>query len=368
MEITQIQGQDVGNRIAVPVGQDISLPIYGSQGATPQIQNQAGQPMLIPHPDLSMAVNNQPISQPTPIQHGDTVTVNHGAPNPTMLAVHAPGQKLTSAHVGDFVKKAGLNLKEDQVLAIVQEIENVERAKFLNFIAVLGVIILILLIAVGFLWMKMGTKAETSIIDKTLSKIQKQVTTIEKDNKASSKLSIAPEEITKLVERMTALEDKIKATEDQKNQLDAETKQQIADVLKTVQQYSSNLQGIDAVQERTKALEEALKNTPAGQQISDSVYYQTLEMQCTSNECCLSSLNVMKQSSYKIAENGMCPTGEKVDRLQCLDSYVWCIPENTQSSATVPSASTVDSSLNASVSSTPGQTDQFLQGVLEGNK
>lgn len=363
MEITQIQGQDIGNRITVPMGQNIPMPVLGAQGAMPQIQNQNGQTMIIPHPDLPVAINNQPISQPTPIQHGDTVTVNHGMPNPTLLAVHTPGQKLSAVHVGDFVKKAGLNLKEEQVLAIVQEIENVEKEKFKTFIVILSIIIVGLLFVVGFLWFTLSEKAETSTLDKTLSSLKKQLKTIETKQKDTSKIS--PEEIKQLTDRMTLLEEKIKATETQTSQLDADTKKQIEDVLKTVQQYSTDIQGMGAVQERIKAFEDALQNTPAGQQVSQAHYYDELQKQCGSNECCLNSVKTMTENSYKIAENNTCPQGEKINRLQCLDSYTWCIPENTtpsQDNSVTPSAST-DSTTSPTTNS-----DAFLQDALNGNQ
>lgn len=57
-------------------------------------------------------------------------------------------------------------------------------------------------------------------------------------------------------------------------------------------------------------------------------YYKTLSQKCDSKEsssCCISSINKMAQSEYKIS-TGSCPTGFKENTLKCEDSLKWCEP------------------------------------------
>ncbi|MBU1102495.1 hypothetical protein KJ853_02450, partial [Patescibacteria group bacterium] len=59
-------------------------------------------------------------------------------------------------------------------------------------------------------------------------------------------------------------------------------------------------------------------------------YYQDLAEKCkekNSPDCCLISARDMASGGYKLAENGNCPAGYKMNALRCIDTYIWCEPE-----------------------------------------
>ncbi len=59
-------------------------------------------------------------------------------------------------------------------------------------------------------------------------------------------------------------------------------------------------------------------------------YYQDLAEKCKEKDspnCCLSSVRKMASGGYKLAENGTCPAGYKMNGLECIDTYTWCEPE-----------------------------------------
>lgn len=61
-------------------------------------------------------------------------------------------------------------------------------------------------------------------------------------------------------------------------------------------------------------------------QIQD--YYDGLRNKCASDSCCLSSVDSMKASNAKLAENGECEAPFVKDMLKCEGTYVWCDPSD----------------------------------------
>ena len=56
-------------------------------------------------------------------------------------------------------------------------------------------------------------------------------------------------------------------------------------------------------------------------------YYDFLEKKCAGDNCCISSLETMRDNHYKEAdENGKCPEGFYMDMMKCVTSYQWCVP------------------------------------------
>ena len=54
-------------------------------------------------------------------------------------------------------------------------------------------------------------------------------------------------------------------------------------------------------------------------------YYDVLKKKCNSDDCCLSSLNIMRQGNYKEADkNGNCLDGFEMNMQKCITSYQWC--------------------------------------------
>ena len=59
-------------------------------------------------------------------------------------------------------------------------------------------------------------------------------------------------------------------------------------------------------------------------------YYDNLANSCQGSSCCLASVNAMKSGNYQLANNGECPLGFIKDQEICLDSLVWCVPQELQ--------------------------------------
>ena len=357
MQLTQIQGSKPGATQQVPQGQELNLPTPQQAAAKPNalsapqgyIQNTANGQQVVPHANVPVAVNGKVVQKPTPVQHGDSVTVNHGAKNPTVLAVHKPGEKLTEQHIGEHVKKAGLNLNEAQIRALTEEIELVEHHKFIFVAGALGGVIAFLLVIIAFLFFMMSGK----ISEGEFSKLQKSVTKVQKDVKEVEEIqeeiqeSTGAEAIASLEEQIAELEEKLALTGEQVTSVDEATREDIQSILDQFEIYSQSLQEVQGITDKIKAFEELLQASEIGQLGESMQYYQDLQAQCGENECCLNSLNTMMQNSYKLAEQGQCISGEKVNRLQCLDSYVWCVPEGAvpATSVTQPSQEEVQAAV-----------------------
>ena len=59
-------------------------------------------------------------------------------------------------------------------------------------------------------------------------------------------------------------------------------------------------------------------------------YYDLLEEKCAGQSCCLSSLKLMKENSYKECINGKCQLDFKCNGMGCESSLSWCEPKKEQ--------------------------------------
>ncbi|EKE27587.1 MAG: hypothetical protein ACD_3C00188G0003 [uncultured bacterium (gcode 4)] len=74
-------------------------------------------------------------------------------------------------------------------------------------------------------------------------------------------------------------------------------------------------------------------------------YFKNLKSQCAEDTCCVSSVDIMEQSSYREATDEKCPAGYELNSLKCEWSYKWCI-KSTKPSPSVSTWGTVTWWLN----------------------
>lgn len=58
-------------------------------------------------------------------------------------------------------------------------------------------------------------------------------------------------------------------------------------------------------------------------------YYHDLGQECkkkTDFYCCASSVRIMAFNTFSPALDGWCPEGTELNRLDCKDSFAWCVP------------------------------------------
>jgi hypothetical protein len=58
-------------------------------------------------------------------------------------------------------------------------------------------------------------------------------------------------------------------------------------------------------------------------------YYQNLAKECESAgsyNCCMSSVNDMKDGNYQLEPETGCPEGYRSEMVMCIDSFKWCEP------------------------------------------
>lgn len=84
--------------------------------------------------------------------------------------------------------------------------------------------------------------------------------------------------------------------------------------------------------------------TPFKPVLYSDTYYGKLKAACTQTEgpaCCESSVKTMEAQGYRLAEGTtrpdgyQCSSGQSIDRLKCIGSYRWCVPQENQPTATV---------------------------------
>ena len=79
------------------------------------------------------------------------------------------------------------------------------------------------------------------------------------------------------------------------------------------------------VGEYSKNTENKITTKPVNQETEN--YYDLLEKKCDGDNCCVSSLEYMKENNYKEADDsGRCSEGFDRDMMACITSYHWCVP------------------------------------------
>ena len=79
------------------------------------------------------------------------------------------------------------------------------------------------------------------------------------------------------------------------------------------------------VWEYSKNIENSQIMKPVNQETEN--YYNALEKKCDGDNCCVSSLEYMKENNYKEADDsGRCSEGFDRDMMACITSYHWCVP------------------------------------------
>lgn len=64
-------------------------------------------------------------------------------------------------------------------------------------------------------------------------------------------------------------------------------------------------------------------------ELPSSGYYRDLDRRCETRSsvgCCKSSVEAMRRSGYRLAENDLCPKGQSRNMMRCADSFRWCEP------------------------------------------
>ena len=86
-------------------------------------------------------------------------------------------------------------------------------------------------------------------------------------------------------------------------------------------------------------------------------YYDKLADECKSKQsenCCLASVEAMKQGGYTLAVQDGCPAGYQPNMMRCIDSFRWCQPVEK-------------STENVQTQSTPFSLDFFAGGSIFGS-
>ncbi|MBT4937268.1 hypothetical protein HON22_05105 [Candidatus Peregrinibacteria bacterium] len=324
MQLTQIQGANIGQKNIVPQGANVPLPV------PPQMQNiQApgyiheveGQKVLVPHANIPVAVNNQPVVSPTNLNHGDAVTINHGQEESLVYAVHKPDEKIEEKHIKDTAKKSGLNLNDAQLQEIVKIIEQKERKSFMAIIAIVILGFVSLAVFIFFLWSNSNENSNTlkqqqialHSLKSELNEIIEERDSLQDEN-----------QVQDLAEKIATIETRLSSFEAPNASLDEEAKNQLEVLINELRSIAEDNKKYSEFNDKLDVFESLLKASDLGIQAEVNTYYQKLKDQCGADECCINSFKVVLENSYKVSENGSCPSGEKLNRLKCIGSYEWC--------------------------------------------
>lgn len=327
MQLTQIQGASIGKKNIIPQGSNIPLPV------PPQIQNiQApgyiheteGEKVLVPHADIPVAINNEMVVSPTPINHGDAITINHGAEDSETYMAHKPEEKIESNHVKSAAKKAGISLEDNQIQEIISMIEKRER-KSLIAIIVIGLLGFIISGFVIFMLWSNITESTATLKNqqKALHQLQSELQDINQESNSDNDEFI----IEELVEKITNIEAKLSIIEASSGSIDEQSKKSLEELITELKSLTDDNKKYSDFSEKLRNFESLLKASDLGIQAELNTYYQNLKDQCGADECCLNSFQVMLENSYKLSENGSCKNEEKLNRLKCIGSYEWCYVE-----------------------------------------
>ncbi|MCD5382784.1 hypothetical protein LR002_01535 [Candidatus Gracilibacteria bacterium] len=185
MELTQLQGQNIGQKFQAVGGQinigsssgnQIQHPDLPSNAAQINVQNGQGEikPM---HPSSPVFVNGNQVKKSSPVKFGDTISV--GNKNNVVLGTHPKGQNLNAQQVGQHL--GGLNFSGDQIADLTNRIFSFQNNQAIHSkIFILVGILSILLIGIIFSYTKlMGIsdqiQKEKTILNKKIVEVNSQI-------------------------------------------------------------------------------------------------------------------------------------------------------------------------------------------------